>query len=77
MLFCVVSPVPGRSRHQLAQRRRAIVQLSLMLLEIAVPEARVWEALTPDQRAAVIEILGRLFAKAAVETSSAEERCDE
>ena len=77
MLFCVVSPLPGRPRHQLAQRRRPIVQLSLTLLEIAVPEARVWGALTPDQRAAVIEILGRLFAKAALDAPSAEERRDE
>jgi hypothetical protein len=53
------------------------VQLSLTLLEITVPEARVWEALTPDQRAAVIEILGRLFAKAAGEVPRAEERRDE
>jgi len=77
MLFCVVSPLLGRSRHQLAQRRRAIVQLSLTRLELAVPEARVWETLTPDRRAAVIEILGRLFAKAAVEAPPAEERPDE
>ena len=77
MLFCVVSPVPGRPRHHLAQRRRAIVQLSLTLLDPAVPEARVWEALAPDQRAAVIEILGRLVAKAAVEAPRAEERRDE
>ena len=53
------------------------MQLSLTLLEIAVPEARVWGALTLDQRAAVIEILGRLFAKAALEAPSAEERRDE
>jgi hypothetical protein len=77
MLFCVVSPLPGRPRHQLAQRRKAIVQLSLTLLELAVPEARVWETLTPDQRAAVIELLGRLFAKAAVEAPSAEGQRDE
>jgi hypothetical protein len=77
MLFCVGSPVPGRPRRQLAQRRKAIVQLSLTFLEIAVPEVRVWEALTPDQQAAVIELLGRLFAKAAVEAPSAEEPCDE
>jgi hypothetical protein len=79
MLFCVVSPLPGRPRHQLAQRRRAIVQLSLPLLETAaaVPEPHVWEALTPDQRAAVIELLGRLFAKAAVEAPSAAERRNE
>jgi hypothetical protein len=77
MLFCVVSPVPGRFRRQLAQRRRAIVQLSLTLLEIAVPEARVWQALTPDQQATVIELLGRLFARAAVNAPSAEEPRDE
>jgi hypothetical protein len=77
MLFCVVSPVPGKSRHRLAQRRKAIVQLSLTLLDLAVPEARVWEALTPEQRAAVIEILGRLVAKAAVAAPAAQERRDE
>lgn len=53
------------------------MQLSLTLLELAVPDTRVWEALTPDQRAAVIEILGRLVAKAAVEAPRAEERRDE
>jgi len=77
MLFCVASPIPGRPRHHLAQRRRAIVQLSLTLLELAVPEARVWEALTPEQRAAVIEILGRLVAKAALDAPSADEPRDE
>ena len=53
------------------------MQLSLTLLEIAVPEARVWGALTPEQRAAVIEILGRLVAKAALDAPSAEEPRDE
>ena len=53
------------------------MQLSLPLLETAVPETHVWEALTPDQRAAVIELLGRLVAKAAVEAPSAAERRDE
>ena len=77
MLFCVVSLMPGRPRHQLAQRRRAIVQLSLTLLEIAVPEAHVWGALTPEQRAAVIDILGRLLAKAALDAPRAEEPRDE
>lgn len=41
------------------------MQLSLKLLESAVAEAAVWEALDQDQRAAVIEILARLVAKAA------------
>ena len=53
------------------------MQLSLPLLETAVPEAHVWEGLTPDQQAAVIEILGRLFAKAAAVAPSAEGRRDE
>jgi hypothetical protein len=53
------------------------VQLSLTFLEIAVPDVRVWEALTPDQQAAVIELLGRLFAKAAAEPPSVEEQGDE
>ena len=77
MLFCVASPIPGRLRHHLAQRRRAIVQLSLTLLEIAVPEARVWEALTPDQQTAVIELLGRLLAKAVLVAPRAEGPGDE
>jgi hypothetical protein len=42
------------------------VQLSLTLLESTVAEVRVWETLNQDQRAAVIEILARLVAKAAV-----------
>ena len=53
------------------------MQLSLTLLEIAVPETRVWGTLTPDQQAAVIELLGRLFAKAAVHAPGAEEQRDE
>lgn len=75
MLFCVVSPIPGRDSHRLTQRR-AIVQLSLNLQDVLVPEARVWEALDDDQRALVIEILARLFAKAAAPPVE-EERRDE
>jgi hypothetical protein len=70
MLFCVVSPLPGRTHHHLTQRR-AIVQLSLNLLAVPVPEARVWDALDHDQRALVIEILARLVAKAAAQPAVA------
>ena len=66
MLFCVGSPLPGSNHHRLTQRR-AIVQLSLNLLAVPVPEARVWDALDHDQRALVIEILARLVAKAAAQ----------
>jgi hypothetical protein len=51
--------------------------LSLNLLAGAVPEARVWDALDHDQRALVIEILARLFAKAAARPVEAEEPRDE
>ena len=73
MLFCVVSPLPGRNHHRLTQRR-AIVQLSLNLQDVPVPEARVWEALDRDQRALVIAILARLFAKAAAQPAEEEPR---
>jgi hypothetical protein len=64
MLFCVVSPLPGWDHRRLMQRR-AIVQLHLNLQDGPAPETRVWDALDDDQRALVIEILARLFAKAA------------
>ena len=53
------------------------MQLSLTLLESAVAEARVWETLNPDQRAAVIEILARLVAKAAAAAPGEEAPRDE
>lgn len=76
MLFCVVSPLPGRNHHRLTQRR-AIVQLSLHLQDGPVSEARVWDALNDDQRALVIEILARLLAKATAPPVEEEELRDE
>ena len=40
--------------------------MRLTFLDLPVPEARVWEALTDDQRAVVIDVLARLFVTAAV-----------
>lgn len=40
--------------------------MPLPFLDLPVPEASVWEALTDDQRAVVIDVLARLFVKAAV-----------
>jgi hypothetical protein len=76
MLFCVVSPLSGRDHRRLTQRR-AIVQLSLNLQDVPVPEARVWETLDDDQRALVIEILARLVAKAAAPPVAEEALRDE
>jgi hypothetical protein len=69
------APCPG-GRGCLTQRR-AIVQLSLNLQDVPVPEARVWETLDDDQRALVIEILARLFAKAAAPPVAEEALRDE
>jgi hypothetical protein len=37
--------------------------MRLTLLDPPAPEARVWETLEPDQRAAVIDVLARLLVK--------------
>jgi phenylalanine-4-hydroxylase len=64
MLFCVASPLRVRRSHHPLTQRRATVQMRLSFLDVPVPEARVWEALTDDQRAVVIDLLARLFVNA-------------
>ncbi len=66
MLFCVASPFGARSSHRRLTQRRTIVQMRLIFLDGPVPEASVWDALADAQRAVVIEVLARLFVKAAV-----------
>ena len=39
--------------------------MHLTFLDAPVPEASVWEALTDEQRALVIDVLARLFVTAA------------
>ena len=51
--------------------------MRLMFLDVPVPEARVWDALEDDQRALVIEVLARLFVKAAVAHAALEDSPDE
>ena len=77
MLFCVASPFRvRRSYHRLTQRRTT-VQMHLPFLDLPVPEARVWDALAHDQRAVVIDVLARLFVKAAVAHAALEGSPDE
>lgn len=52
------------------------MQMPLPFLDVPVPEASVWAALEDDQRAVVIDVLARLFVKAAV-AQALEERPDE
>ena len=40
--------------------------MHLTFLDVSVPEASVWEALTDQQRAVVIDVLARLVVNAAL-----------
>ena len=73
MLFCVASPGRGSTHHDLTQRR-AIVQMRLPFLDRPHPETRLWETLSDEQRALVIELLARLVAKAVVAPPTEEPR---
>ncbi len=49
----------------------------LTFLDVPVPEASVWVALEDDQRVVVIDLLARLFVKAAVAHATLEGAPDE
>jgi hypothetical protein len=51
--------------------------MRLTFLDVPVPEASVWDALQDDQRSVVIEVLARLFVKAAVADAAPEGPPDE
>lgn len=53
------------------------MQMHLTFLNVPVPEASVWDALEDHQRAVVIDVLARLFVKAAVARAALEESPDE
>jgi hypothetical protein len=56
--------------------RRWRVQLRLELIEIPTPPPGVWDALTGEQQAAVVALLGRLIAKTLLSHSQAKEADD-